>query len=137
MGYFRVELDTVSLGSFNMKGRYLNGIGAGNDLEIVGNAVDGVGVRHPYLRAGQYQLKQWIMLADVLQVGAAIFTCAGGAYLAAVEMGDILGAITNAQYRQLAMKFFKIEPRRISLAYRIWAARKDNAFHTAVNFGKM
>ncbi len=35
------------------------------------------------------------------------------------------------------MEFFEIKVRRVILANRIRAARKDNAFYSAVNFRKM
>ncbi len=52
-------------------------------------------------------------------------------------MGDRLCAITNAQDRQLAMVFFKVEPGGVLLPYRIWTAGKNDAFYAAVNFRKM
>src|SRR5258708_6469768 len=77
------------------------------------------------------------MLRNILQVGPAILARAGGQNLASIKMGNILRAIANTQNRQLTIEFFKIKTRRIILPYRIRAARKDDTFYCAVNFGKM
>src|SRR3569833_1339084 len=77
------------------------------------------------------------MLVDVLQVGATIFAGAGWLYLAAMEMSNVLCAITNAEYGQLAVVFLKIKSRWIFLPYRMGTTRKDNAFYSFVWFGKM
>jgi hypothetical protein len=77
------------------------------------------------------------MFADILQVGTTVLAGAGGQYLAAIVMCDVLCAIANAQNRQCAMELFKIEIGGVILPYRVGASRKDNAFYTAVDFGKM
>ena len=47
--HFRVELDPVSLFSFDVISGDFHITGAADDLKVIRNGLDGVTVRHPYL----------------------------------------------------------------------------------------
>src|SRR5690606_30185053 len=72
--HLRVELYTVSFGSFDMIGRYANFICTSNNLEVVWNFLDSIPARHPHLRLCRDALQQLIRIVHKLQVCPTVFT---------------------------------------------------------------
>ena len=103
----------------------------GNDLRAFRKGRYGIPVRHPHLRFRAHALQEGRRGYGAKHC-AAIFAAVGGIHLAAAGMGQILGAVADAQQRQTAAEGAYVHLRGIGVPYAAGTAGKDDTLHRAV-----
>ena len=101
------------------EGSVLHILGRTYHLEIVGDGGDGVAMAHPHLRASVEALEERIVEVDGLEVGTTVLTAIGLLDLSAKAVRDELGAVADAQHRNLADKLAQIDLERLGIVDRI------------------
>ena len=90
-----------------------------------------VSVRHPHLRLAAHAFEQRGFRRHTEQ-GAPVFTGIRSLHAAPEMVGQVLGAITNAQQRQMPLDGRYIHLRGIGLTDGTGAAGKDDALHGSI-----
>ena len=101
-----------------------------------GKEGDAVAVRHPHLRFGRDSFQQR-RIGHYPQLGAAIFAGVGCFDFAAAGMGQVLGAVADAQKRSFAAQQRQVYLRGIGVAHGAGTARQDHAFDAFVEEGNL
>ena len=127
----RMELHRVSGFAFELIGGVHHIGRGGNDLRSFREGRYGIPVRHPHLRFRAYTLQEG-RRGHGAQHGAAVFAAVGSLYLAAAGMGQVLGAVADAQQRQTAAESTYVHLRGIGVPHAAGTAGKDDTLHRAV-----
>ena len=124
---FGVELYAPGLFATYLIGCDRNLVGRGNRGERVGDGGDGVAVAHPHLRSYGDVLEQRIGCVDLGQMGAAVFARGRRLDAASGGVGDELGAVADAEHRQLAAQTRKLRAESFFIIDRERRAGEDHA----------
>ncbi len=116
---------------------YAHVVGAGNKAEVIGQAGNAVGMRHPHLRLQLNAMKQQFILFHEREVGTPIFAGRRSLHLSTVFLGKQLRSIANPQQGNLPVELRKSYARRTGIAHAERAARKNDAFDVSQIFGNM
>ena len=128
----RMELDRVGRLSGDLVGRVGDIGGRSDDLGAFRKPGNRVSVGHPHLRMRRDILHQGRIRTDDIQHRAAVFAGDGTLDIAAVFPGEVLGAVADAQERNLPLDAAQVHLRGVCVTHGAGTAGKDDPLDALV-----
>ena len=133
--HFRMELDGVGLFAGDLEGGVGDVGGRGDDLRSFREAGNRVAVGHPDLGMQGNVLHQRGIRSDDVEHGPAVFAGDGAFHIAAEMIGEVLGAVADAQQRKTALDGGQVHLRGVGVADRARTAGENDAFYGFIEDG--
>ena len=127
-----MELDREGRLALDLIGGVWDVSGLGDGHAPFREAGDRVAVGHPHLGMDPDTVYERGIRTDDVQHRPAIFPGQGALDLAAAVVRDVLGAVTDAQDRQLAFHTVQVELRGVGVADGTRAAGQDDTLHGVI-----
>ena len=132
MEHLGVELDREGGLAHDLVGGVRDVGGLGDGHAPFRQAGDGVAVGHPHLGMDLDTVHERGIRTDDVQHRPAVFPGQGALDLAAAVVRDVLGAVADAQDRQLAFHTVQVELRGVGVADGTRAAGQDDTLHGVI-----